>query len=131
MVASVRTAKRKSGMASSTLRRSSSGSSVNTVAATEAVRRQTIAPHAATPVHRHDCEEVIVCLKGAGVCHYGGREYPFREDETLVIPSGVTHQICNAGDGDLYIVATLAMAPVKVETATGEPMPLPWNPVAA
>jgi mannose-6-phosphate isomerase-like protein (cupin superfamily) len=95
------------------------------------VWRQTIAPHAATPVHRHDCEEVIVCLKGAGVCHYGGREYPFREDETLVIPSGVTHQICNAGDGDLYIVATLAMAPVKVETATGEPMPLPWNPVAA
>jgi len=95
------------------------------------VWRQTIAPHAATPVHRHDCEEVIVCLAGAGVCHYDGRQFHFKEDETLVIPSGVTHQICNDGDGDLYIVATLAMAPVKVETADGTPMALPWNPAAA
>jgi mannose-6-phosphate isomerase-like protein (cupin superfamily) len=91
------------------------------------VWRQTIAAGAATPVHRHDCEEVIVCLKGHGVCHYGGAEYHFKEDESLVIPSGVVHQICNAGDSDLYIVATLAMAPVKVETAEGQAMPLPWN----
>ncbi len=95
------------------------------------VWRQTITAGAATPVHRHDCEEVIVCLKGHGVCHYDGREFHFREDESLVIPSGVTHQICNAGDTDLYIVATLAMAPVRVETADGQPMALPWNAAAA
>jgi mannose-6-phosphate isomerase-like protein (cupin superfamily) len=90
------------------------------------VWRQTIAAGAATPVHRHDCEEVIVILKGQGVCRADGKECHFREDETLVIPSGLTHQICNTGDTDLYIVATLAMAPVRVETADREPMPLPW-----
>ena len=91
------------------------------------VWRQTIAAGAATPVHRHACEEVIVCLKGAAVCHYNGQEYHFKEDETLVIPSGVTHQICNAGDSELYIMAALAMAPVRVETPDNQPMALPWD----
>ncbi|MBK6659155.1 MAG: cupin domain-containing protein [Proteobacteria bacterium] len=91
------------------------------------VWRQTIAAGAATPVHRHDCEEVIICMKGAAVCHYNGAEYHFKEDETLVIPAGVTHQICNAGDGDLHIIATLAMAPVRVETAERQHMALPWD----
>ncbi len=89
--------------------------------------RQTIAAGAATPVHRHDCEEVIVCLKGAAVCHYNGEQYRFKEDETLVIPAGVTHQICNDGDGDLYIMAALAMAPVRVETPDNQHMALPWD----
>ena len=91
------------------------------------VWRQTIAAGAATPVHRHACEEVIVCLKGAAVCHYNGQEYHFKEDETLVIPSGVTHQICNAGDSELYIMAALAMAPVRVETPDNQHMGLPWD----
>jgi len=89
--------------------------------------RQTITAGAATPVHRHDCEEVIVCLKGEGVCYCNGREYRFKEDESLVIPSGVTHQICNEGSADLYIMATLAMAPVRVETAEHQAMALPWD----
>ena len=89
--------------------------------------RQTISPGATTPVHRHDCEEVIMALKGDGVCHAEGQTYHFAEDETLVIPANVVHQICNEGDRDLYIVATLAMAPVAVETEDGQPMPLPWD----
>ena len=95
------------------------------------VWRQTIAGGAATPVHRHDCEEVIVCLRGHGVCHSGGHSYHFKENETLVIPAGVTHQICNDGSGDMDILATLAMAPVRVETATHEPMALPWDGTSA
>lgn len=91
------------------------------------VWRQTIVGGAATPVHRHDCEEVIVCLKGQGVCHCNGQEFHFKEDETLIIPSGVTHQICNTGTGELYIVATLAMAPVRVENAAHQHMALPWD----
>ena len=91
------------------------------------VWRQTIAAGAATPVHRHDCEEVIICMKGAAVCHYNGAQYHFKEDETLVIPAGVTHQICNDGDTELHIIATLAMAPVRVETAERQHMALPWD----
>ena len=89
--------------------------------------RQTIAPHAATPVHCHDCEEVIVVLKGRAECHYEGKTVTVNADESLLIPSSVVHQICNAGDEALSIMATLAMAPVKVKTADGAPMPLPWD----
>ncbi len=90
------------------------------------VWRQTIAPDSVTPVHRHACEEVIVLIAGSGVCKFEDRELPFKADQTLVIPSNVVHQICNNGTEDLYIIATLAMSPVKVETADGAAMPLPW-----
>ena len=90
------------------------------------VWRQTIAPHSTTPLHRHDCEEVIIALGGSGVCKFEDRELPFNADQTLVIPANVVHQICNNGNEDLFIIATLAMAPVKVESADGAAMPLPW-----
>ena len=89
--------------------------------------RQTIDARASTPVHRHDCEEVIVILKGQGCCRFEDREVAFGADQTLVIPRNVVHQICNTGDEDLYIIATLAMAPVAVETGDGAPMALPWD----
>jgi mannose-6-phosphate isomerase-like protein (cupin superfamily) len=91
------------------------------------VWRQTIAGGAATPVHKHDCEEIIVIFAGQGVCHCGDEDFHFGADDTLVIPRYVTHQIVNTGDEDLRIVATLSMAPVKVETADGDPMALPWD----
>lgn len=91
------------------------------------VWRQTIAPGADTPVHRHDCEEVIVVLGGEGSCTIEGEDQTIRADETLIIPPGVVHQIRNTGSDDLYILATLTMAPVAVETAEGDAMPLPWG----
>ncbi|MGH8596067.1 MAG: cupin domain-containing protein [Gammaproteobacteria bacterium] len=91
------------------------------------VWRQTIGPRATTPVHCHDCEEVLVILRGQGECRFDGKTLAFKTDETLVIPSSVVHQICNTGDDDLHIIATLAMSPVKVRTAEGAPMPLPWD----
>lgn len=90
------------------------------------VWRQTIAPQAATPVHRHDCEEVILIMGGSGVCKFEDRVLPFKADQTLVIPPNVVHQIVNDSDENLHIIATLAMAPVKVETADGAALPLPW-----
>ncbi len=89
--------------------------------------RQTIAPQAATPVHQHNCEEVITVLRGTAVCHYEGKSCTIKADESLVIEPNVIHQICNGGDGELYIMATLGMAPVEVKTADGAPMPLPWG----
>ncbi|MSR15795.1 MAG: cupin domain-containing protein [Gammaproteobacteria bacterium] len=91
------------------------------------VWRQKIGPHATTPVHCHDCEEVIVILSGQGECRFEDKVLAFKADETLVIPSSVVHQICNTGDQDLNIVATLAMSPVRVRSAEGAPMPLPWD----
>lgn len=95
------------------------------------VWRQTIEAGATTPVHCHDCEEVLVILKGEGVCRCGDVEHHFKADETVVVPSNVVHQICNTGDEDLYLIATLAMAPVEVKSASGEAMPLPWDQAPA
>ena len=95
------------------------------------VWRQTIAAGAATPVHRHDCEEVIVVFSGEGVCRCGDEDFVFKADESVLIPPNRVHQIINTGTEDLKIMATLAMAPVKVETETGDAMPLPWDPTTA
>lgn len=89
--------------------------------------RQTIAPRAATPVHSHDCEEVITVLRGRAACHYEGTTTVVNAEESLLIPASVVHQICNDGDEDLYIMATLAMSPVQVKAPDGAPMPLPWG----
>lgn len=89
--------------------------------------RQKIAPRAATPVHCHDCEEVITVTAGRAECHFDGKTCIVDTNESLLIPRSVVHQICNAGDEDLHIMATLAMSPVQVRTAEGAPMPLPWG----
>ena len=89
--------------------------------------RQTIEAGANTPVHRHACEEVLVILKGEGVCRSESKEHHFNEGDTVVIPKNVVHQICNTGETDLHLLATLAMAPVEVKTEIGEMMPLPWD----
>ncbi len=91
------------------------------------VWRQTIEAGATTPVHRHNCEEVLVILKGEGVCRCDGKDHHFKADDTVVVPRNVVHQICNTGDEDLYLVATLAMAPVEVHTQDDDPMALPWD----
>ncbi len=95
------------------------------------VWRQTIAGGAATPVHRHDCEEVIVIFAGEGVCYCDGREFHFKADDTLLIPPNAVHQIVNTGSADLDIMATLSMSPVRVETESGEHMALPWDHAVA
>ena len=59
--------------------------------------------------------------------HKTAAESPFEADQTLILSPNVVHQICNTGDEDLHILATLAMAPVAVETGSGEPLPLPWD----
>ena len=41
---------------------------------------------AATPPHRHDCEEVVVVASGSGELHIEGRVERFGPDSTLVIP---------------------------------------------
>ncbi|HXG21855.1 MAG TPA: cupin domain-containing protein [Methylomirabilota bacterium] len=88
---------------------------------------QTIAPGAGTPVHRHDCEEAIVVLRGSGQCTIEGVTTNFGPNSTLQIPRNIVHQIVNTGTEDLFIVAALGQAPVRVCTADNEHMPLPWQ----
>jgi quercetin dioxygenase-like cupin family protein len=88
---------------------------------------QTIKPGSGTPVHRHDCEEAIVVLRGSGRLTVAGRDTDFGPNSTLQIPRDVIHQIVNTGTEDMFIVAALGQAPVRVCTADNEHMPLPWQ----
>src|SRR5215470_2911474 len=54
---------------------------------------QTIAPGAATPVHRHACEEVIVILRGSGQVTIEGEETEFGVNSTIIVPSSAVHQL--------------------------------------
>jgi mannose-6-phosphate isomerase-like protein (cupin superfamily) len=88
---------------------------------------QTMAPGAATPVHCHACEEVILILTGSGECTVGGKSFTFGPNSTLVLEPDVVHQIVNTSDEAMKLVAALGMAPVRVKTADGAALPLPWD----
>jgi mannose-6-phosphate isomerase-like protein (cupin superfamily) len=91
------------------------------------VWQQTMAPGAATPVHCHNCQEVILILTGSGTCTMGNEEYTFGPNSTLIVEPDVVHQIINTSDEDMKLVAVFGMAPVRVKDASHAPMPLPWD----
>jgi mannose-6-phosphate isomerase-like protein (cupin superfamily) len=88
---------------------------------------QTIAPGAGTPVHRHACEEVIVILCGSGQVTIEGEETEFGPNSTLIVPPDAVHQIVNSGNEDMFLIGALGATPVRVNTAGGEQIPLPWQ----
>jgi quercetin dioxygenase-like cupin family protein len=92
---------------------------------------QALAPGAATPVHRHACEEVILVLSGFGSCTVAGETSTFGPDSTLVLEPDVVHQIVNTSGEEMRLVATLGTAPVRVRTADGAPLPVPWEAPSA
>ncbi len=88
---------------------------------------QTIAPGAATPVHRHACEEVIVILCGSGQVTIEGEEAPFGPNSTIIVPPDAVHQLVNSGAEEMFLIGALGVTPVRVTTAEGEKIPLPWQ----
>ena len=87
---------------------------------------ETIAPGAGTPVHRHECEEVLVILAGSGQATLAGQVQDFGPDHTLIVPPGLVHQVVNTGREDMQLVAVLGMAPASATTPEGQPIPVPW-----
>lgn len=90
---------------------------------------QTLAPGAATPTHRHACEEVIVVLDGRGECNIEQQTIPFEAGSTLIIPVASAHRITNTGDTDMHLIVAMGASPVRVRDADGELLPLPWDPL--
>lgn len=91
------------------------------------VWRQSVAANAATPPHRHDIDEVVLCLSGRGELHIDGRVHPFRGGETLALPRESMHQIFNVGDRPLEIVGVFGGSPVQTYLPDGSALPLPWR----
>ena len=91
------------------------------------VWRQSVAANAATPPHRHDIDEVVLCLSGRGELHIDGQVHTFRGGETLVLPRESMHQIFNVGDQPLEIVGVFGGSPVQTYLPDGSALPLPWR----
>ena len=91
------------------------------------VWQQSVAPGCATPPHRHDCEEVVICSGGTGELRSGEKVQPFARDMTVVIPANVEHQIINTGRDHLQIVAVFSMSPVRACFPDGTAIELPWK----
>jgi mannose-6-phosphate isomerase-like protein (cupin superfamily) len=87
---------------------------------------QTLAPGAATPLHRHDCDEVVLCLAGRGEVMLPGRKMFFGANQTLCLPRDVMHQIVNNGSEPLRLLAAFGASPVGVYLPDGAAVSLPW-----
>jgi quercetin dioxygenase-like cupin family protein len=92
------------------------------------VWQQVVQPGGATPPHRHDCEEVVLCYAGRGRITLDGAEpCEFGPDTTVCIPRNALHEIANAGEEPLHIVGIFGSAPVVPHFPDGTEIPLPWN----
>ncbi len=89
--------------------------------------RQTLAPGAATPPHRHACDEAVLCLAGGGELHVDGTVQRFGADQTLVLPRGRDHQIFNTGAVPMELIGIFAASPVPVQLPDGSTLELPWR----
>jgi quercetin dioxygenase-like cupin family protein len=89
--------------------------------------RQSLAPGAATPPHRHDCDEVVLCQEGVGEVHINGTVLRFGAAQTIVLPKGCAHQIFNVGDRWLEILGVFGVTPVGTTLPDGTELPLPWR----
>jgi len=88
---------------------------------------QTIEPGGETPIHYHDCEEVVVVIKGSGQLTIGEDITAFSSNHTLIIPPEVVHQLINSGNEEIFLLATFSSTPANIFTPEGEKLPLPWQ----
>ena len=91
------------------------------------VWQQSVAPGSATPPHRHDCEEVVICNSGTGELRSGEKVERFTRNMTVVIPANVEHQIINIGLDHMQFVAVFSMSPVLACLPDGTAIELPWK----
>jgi len=88
---------------------------------------QTVEPGGETPVHYHECEEVIVILKGSGRLSIEGKVIEFGPKSTLIIPTDIVHQLTNSGTEEIFLIASFSSTPAKAFTPDGEELVLPWQ----
>jgi mannose-6-phosphate isomerase-like protein (cupin superfamily) len=87
---------------------------------------QRLEPGGATPVHYHECDEVVVVLKGSGRLSVGDETYDFGPGTTLVCAPKVVHQLVNSGTEEMLLIAGLSETPARVFAPDSSLIPLPW-----
>lgn len=89
--------------------------------------RQSMAPGAATPPHRHDCDEVVLCEAGEGEVTIDGVVHRFRAGQTIVLPKGLLHQIFNTGTVTMETLGIFGASPVGTTLPDGAALQVPWR----
>ncbi len=85
----------------------------------------------ATPVHYHECEEVVVVLAGRGRARMNEVESEvFGPETTIVVPTGAVHQFENMGNDELVLLCAFSATPCGVFRPDGSEIPVPWGPGA-
>jgi len=84
---------------------------------------ETVGPGAGTPIHRHDCEEILVILKGGGTVYiappsdnkFPGEPVatPFSANSTFSLPVNSVHQVLNTKDEDFHFFVIISKPPIK------------------
>jgi len=80
------------------------------------VARVEVKKWAVTQPHSHECEEVIVVLKGAWQFHMPGGDVTLRDNQVLAIPPGVEHSSQVLEDTIALDICT----PARLDWITGE-----------
>jgi quercetin dioxygenase-like cupin family protein len=88
---------------------------------------QTLEPGGATPPHYHECEEVVVVLRGAGRFAVADKSTDFGPETTLVALPKVIHQVINTGSEEMFLIAGLSETPARAFAPDGSVIPLPWS----
>ena len=91
------------------------------------VWRQSLAPGAMTPPHVHDCDEVVLCLAGAGEVTVDDRVERFGAGATVALPRGQLHQLRNVGSTPLEVIAAFGDSPVATRWPDGSALDVPWR----
>ena len=76
----------------------------------------TIAPGAATPVHRHQVEEAMFLAEGEGLAILGDETFPVKAPATLLAPPGVKHGFTNNSSAPMVVSGNFPALDVNTET---------------
>lgn len=79
-------------------------------------------PGGSVPLHRHNCDESVLVLRGSAIADIAGHEHDVTEGDVTFIPEGVHHRFRNVSEtGELKILWTYASLDAdRTIIATGE-----------
>lgn len=85
-----------------------------------------LAPGAAVPFHRHNCEESVVLLEGEAAIDVDGQEHRLQPFDSTLIPANVAHRFRNLSGTRVMKILWIYGSPDATRTleATGETHPI-------
>jgi quercetin dioxygenase-like cupin family protein len=68
------------------------------------MRMFTLKKEGYAPRHSHQWQHIIYAVEGIGTLYMDGKDYPLKAGSTAYVPSGIEHQILNAGENNFVFL---------------------------